>query len=100
MPAKTFRDISAIHDGRWQPDRSGDYATDCAAGREIGAEVADLISSTGNPAFFGTIARAIAEAGQFDGIEAGFCSHIGILICVNGPHAADGFATMTPPATR
>lgn len=75
--------LSFLTDGRWVPDRSGDYEGDCKRGRAYAEEMLDLIERTGNPAVFGGIVRAITDAGQFDGIEAGFCARIGMVIYVN-----------------
>ena len=70
-------------DGKWEPIRSGDYDRDCEHGRQIAKDTLAMIAATENPALFGTVVRAITAGGQFDGVETGFCSAIGIFIVVN-----------------
>ena len=72
--------FSFMADGKWAPERTGDHSADCATGRRYAKELIAVIRQEDNPAFFGTVARAITEGGQYGAIEIGFCSVIGIEI--------------------
>lgn len=74
--------LPCLIDGKWAPDRTGNYADDCAKGRAEAELMLVYIDQTQNPAVFGTIARAIVVAGVYEAVEIGFCSRIGIQLCV------------------
>ena len=76
-----------IRDTVWTPERSGSYDQDCRMGRLYADQLLDAITRTGNPALFGTVARAITQGGVFDAVEVGFCSRIGIHIAVGATGA-------------
>ena len=64
----------------WQPDRTGNYGKDCETGRAAADSLLQTIEETQNPCLFGTVVRAMVEGGVFGGVEAGFCSVIGIKL--------------------
>ena len=74
--------LSVIVNGKWQPERTNNYETDCKRGRAIAEEMMNLMQSDDNPALFGSVARAITEGGVFQAIETGFCSRLGIALTV------------------
>lgn len=67
----------------WKPERTGDYEIDCAKGRSYAEELLQFIRSRQAPQVFGHVSRAMTDGGIFDGVETGFCSVIGIHICVS-----------------
>ena len=75
--------LSFVQAGKWSPVRTGNYHDDCVTGRAYADELIKMIGRTGNPALFGSVARAITFGGEFGGVETGFCSRIGIVIAVN-----------------
>ncbi len=80
VAGRTAHSLSFITDGKWQPQRPADYDAACQAGRSYAAELLELMFQTGNAMLFGSVARAITEAGTFGGVEAGFYARIGIEI--------------------
>lgn len=75
-----FDNLPAFANGTWNPVRSGDYAEDCSFGRETGEQVLLAIRDSENPALLGTAIRAMVEAGNYGGVEAGFCSVFGMSL--------------------
>lgn len=53
----------------WAPERTGNYATDCAIGRDHAKEAIHAMRVTGNPALLGNIVKSF---GQIEGVEVGF----------------------------
>lgn len=70
--------VPGIVNGEWAPVRSGDYAKDCQLGRDLGAQLLEHIRDEDNPMLFGTVMRAITQAGVFEGVEIGFCHVFGV----------------------
>jgi hypothetical protein len=58
----------------WAPERTGDYATDCAKGREYADAVIAEMQCGENAALLGWIVRGFGP--DFDGVEIGFCHRI------------------------
>jgi hypothetical protein len=56
----------------WDPVRSGDYATDCAAGRAYFNELHNLIRDSGNPTFLSRVLSAQVQGGTWEAVEIGF----------------------------
>lgn len=81
----SFVKISA--DGQknfWAPECTGDYSKDCQIGRLAATELVDYLRENPHAStIFGSIVRAMTEAGRFDAVEVGFCSVIGIYVAVN-----------------
>lgn len=67
----------------WSPRRTGDYEVDCRIGRAAADETLTYIRDTQDTVIFGAIVRAITRHGRYDGVEAGFCTQIGIDVWVN-----------------
>ncbi len=78
--ARNVNELSFMQDGKWSPERSGCYNNDCERGRSYAQEMLDAIETNENPAMFGSIVRAVTVGGVFAGVEAGFCSRIGITL--------------------
>jgi hypothetical protein len=93
----------ATHDGTgrgklWTPERPKDYGAACAMGREYGLELITHIQENRDPAILGGVIRAMIAAGTFDGVEAGFCSAIGVhLLSTGAPVAAPDTVTRPMP---
>lgn len=66
----------------WAPERRGNYNEDCAMGRFYAREMMAYITRSNSPDIYGHIAEAIQNGGRWEGVEIGFCSEIGIFICV------------------
>lgn len=64
----------------WVPERSGDYATDAAAGKRYGREFGEYIRETRNPVIYKSICRAMFDGGVWGPVEIGFCTEIGIFL--------------------
>ena len=64
----------------WSPQRPVDYAEACKQGRIYAGEMAKYLQASRNPLIVGAVMKAIAEAGEFSGVEAGFCSQLGQLL--------------------
>lgn len=88
-PVLKFETLSFVS-GRnsWNPVRTGDYGTDTAAGRRYADELLNFIRVKDCALAYGRVARAIVEGGVFEAVEIGFCSRIGIHLCVAPPVAA------------
>ncbi len=57
----------------WDPTNiEGDYDAQCHAGRKLAAEAISYIRESANATLLAGVARAIAERGDFGGIEVGF----------------------------
>jgi len=56
----------------WDPDRSGDYAKDCLAGRRHAEDVLKFASETGNVAVLPWIIAAMPRDDDMSGVEIGF----------------------------
>jgi len=67
----------------WSPARTGDYTADCAAGRAAAIEMQQFIRAHGCPHIYASIARDMAQCGQWTGFEVGFCTEVGIIVAVN-----------------
>jgi hypothetical protein len=74
--------LSFVRDKKqlWAPERTGDYAADCATGRFYAEELVEFIAATDKPFVLGHIAKAIAEAGTWDAVEIGFYSVLGAAL--------------------
>lgn len=73
--------LSFVRNGHhWSPERSGDYSQDCETGRAAAREMLSHIRLTENPLIYGSVVRDMVSAGQYGGVEIGFCSEIGIFI--------------------
>ena len=64
----------------WVPERSGDYATDTAAGKRYGLEFWDYIQETRNPTIYKSICQAMYDSGVWGPVEIGFCTEIGVFL--------------------
>ena len=62
-------------DQLWEPEVSGDYATDCRTGRFYAQELAAYIGSSDSPAMLGYVVEAMA-ARTHSGVEVGFFHEI------------------------
>ena len=62
--------------GLWVVEPSGDWPTDCATGRAHAAALIAFMAADGNTQQMGHIIRAIGQAGQWTGVEVGFCQAI------------------------
>jgi len=60
-------------ESHWQPQRTGDYAADCATGRDYAARFAAI----GNPILLPWIVRSMPRGDDFSGVEIGFLTAIG-----------------------
>ena len=54
------------------PQRTGDYAIDCATGRTYAGALLKYMRIKGFPPMLGRVAQAIAAGGAWDGVEIGF----------------------------
>lgn len=72
----------------WAPERTGDYAADCAAGRAAAIEMQQFIQERHCPNVYASIVRDMTLCGQWTGFEVGFCTEVGIIVAVNGAWAA------------
>lgn len=77
--------LSFVHQDKqvnfWNPARSGNYESDCAQGRKYAEELLNLLAIDNNATIFGSIVRAIAKNGVYEGVEIGFCNRIGFELC-------------------
>ena len=60
----------------WSPERSGNYARDCATGRLYASELAEYVRLTGRLHTMSFVAQAIAASGEWGGVEIGFFTGI------------------------
>lgn len=68
----------------WQPKRTGTYGQDCEVGRFYASELAEFVRVTGRVTVLPHICKAIADCGQWDGVEIGFFTAIGIAFAEAG----------------
>jgi len=68
----SFRDLPFIENDAWSPGASGDYVSDCQLGRTHAQIMLDMIQDTQSPTIYGAVARCIALAGVWTGVEVGF----------------------------
>ena len=61
----------------WEPERSGNYNADCAAGRECAKELIAEMQRTGNPALLVHVVKCFAE---MQGHEVGFMYQISLAL--------------------
>ena len=80
----------------WTPERPAKYPDACAMGRDYAAELLVYIAATGDSAMFGAVMRAITRGGLYEGVEIGFCSHIGIHLV--GIQASQPYSAVQPVA--
>lgn len=67
--------IAANADGTrsfWSVTPSGDYAADCATGRDFAGQALAHIAAAGFPPLLGHIVKAMRSS-DWTGIETGFC---------------------------
>lgn len=64
----------------WTPERTGDYANDCAMGRDYAAELLAHMVTSQDSGIFGAVMRAITRSGVYDAVEIGFCTHLGVYL--------------------
>ena len=72
--------LSALVDGNWEPERSGNYTIDCSTGRDLANEVISITRDTRNPLVIGTAIRAMVESNRYEAVEIGFCSRLGVVL--------------------
>ena len=60
----------------WNPKVTGDYATDCAAGRDYADEVVKSMIAEERPALLGWVIRGFGQDESRHGVEVGFCQRI------------------------
>jgi len=77
-----FTDLSFVESKQqpWMPQRTGEYAFDCAQGRRYADELISFMREKNDPLPFGNVIRAIAEHGKMEAVEIGFCSRLGIIL--------------------
>ena len=56
----------------WQPERSGEWATDNSTGRKMADEIVEKMRHAGNPTLLGHTMKAVIAQGVYDGVEVGF----------------------------
>lgn len=79
----------------WSPQRTGDYGTDTAQGRQYADELLNYMRLKGCPLAFGYVMRAITDTGVYDAVEIGFCSRFGIHVLSRSAVAQEvAFATV------
>lgn len=61
----------------WAPKRTGNYASDCALGREHASEAIRQMRASGNPALLSHIVRCFD---QIEGVEVGFLYQIALEV--------------------
>lgn len=76
----------------WAIEPTGDYAADCASGREAAGELQRAMFFGSTPILLGSVARAIADKGRWTGLEVGFFHEMGEAL-VRSPHEVIGLAT-------
>lgn len=64
----------------WHPKGTGDYEHDCMLGRAYAQAFIDYLNEHQDHVIFGSIVRAIAQRGIYDGVEIGFCSRLGFIL--------------------
>lgn len=64
----------------WKVDRTGDYAANCARGRAYAEALLSHIQEAKNPVILGSVMKAMIAAGVYEGVEIGFCAHLGIAL--------------------
>ena len=57
---------------------TGDWQSDCSAGREIGRMTVEECAAGANPLPLGALVQAMVERGAWSGIEVGVCAAIGM----------------------
>lgn len=60
----------------WKPEVTGDYAKDCAAGRNYADEVVRSMIAEEKPALLGWVIRGFGQDESRHGVEVGFCQRI------------------------
>lgn len=65
----------------WAPTRTGDYAVDCDQGRRYAVELQEYIAENRSATIYTSICRAMTEGGEYGGVEIGFSTGIGIIVC-------------------
>jgi hypothetical protein len=60
----------------WNPIVTGEYATDCAKGRDYADEVVRSMIAEEKPALLGWVIRGFGQDESRHGVEVGFCQRI------------------------
>lgn len=63
-------------ESHWRPRRTGDYAADCATGRDYAARFAAI----GSPALLAWVVRSMPRGADFGGVEIGFLTALAAQI--------------------
>jgi hypothetical protein len=77
---RSHKDLPFIVEGKWQPEEVEGYALQNRLGRSYADAVIRLAQDSDNPLIFSAVMRAMADAGQFEGVEVGFCHRISELL--------------------
>lgn len=75
--------VAFHHDGtiesHWNPERTGDYAADCATGRSYAGQFAEMMRESGNAALLPWIIRDMPRGQDMSGVEIGFLTAVGLM---------------------
>ena len=81
-PLLRFTDLSFVESASkaWVPERTGNYADDCARGRRYARELLNFMREKNDPLPFNQVVRSMTDGGTMSGVEIGFCTEIGIYL--------------------
>ncbi|MCW1381513.1 hypothetical protein OLX02_01620 [Novosphingobium sp. KCTC 2891] len=79
LPFVAFRQDGTI-ESHWNPERTGDYAVDCATGRNYAGQFAAMMRDGGNESLLPWIIRAMPRGQEMSGVEIGFLTALSMLV--------------------
>ncbi len=56
----------------WSVQAAGDWASDCVTGADYGSTLLSYMRQADNPSTLGLIVQAMAQRGEWTGVECGF----------------------------
>ncbi|MFN3424921.1 MAG: hypothetical protein ACK40C_09490 [Novosphingobium meiothermophilum] len=75
LPFVALRPDGTI-ESHWNPERSGDYAADCATGRSYAGEFLTKMRDGDSVSLLPWIIRAMPRGREMDGVEIGFLTAV------------------------
>lgn len=76
LPFVTLRQDGTI-ESHWNPERTGDYAADCAAGRSYAGQFVAMMRDGANVSLLPWIVGTMPRGEEMGGVEIGFLTALG-----------------------
>lgn len=79
LPFVALRQDGTI-ESHWEPQRSGDYAADCARGREYAQQFVRSMQDSENASLLPWVIRAMPRGDEMGGVEIGFLTGVSLAV--------------------